>query len=275
MPYNCSICGYFESENLSKVVSHISLQHGMCPNFHVTCGISNCPQTFTKFASYKTHLYRKHRNHFHLDVRSTLSETRELSCPYCKCPVESHKVAVSHLHVHLVEHNEVECPFEVCDVTQRVYSSLRAHVSRHHKNDTNLKQNWKNARNNALVVDDDHGDDTSFMDDEDSRDDEYMKEKYLESLALVLLKLEAVHLVPVSTIQHVVLALIELLNLTGTFTSQSLKRVFEELPLEPETVENLCVTVKKPVFLEAFEKLNSDYLRKDYYRKKISICGTN
>jgi hypothetical protein len=60
--YHCPICPSFASDSFLPVLRHIGAVHSFDPRFSITCGIDGCQATYKNFASYKTHIYRKHRD---------------------------------------------------------------------------------------------------------------------------------------------------------------------------------------------------------------------
>ena len=60
--HRCSICPEFAAIKYSQVLYHINLIHGSKPNFRVTCGLDSCPATYSNYESFRSHVYRKHRN---------------------------------------------------------------------------------------------------------------------------------------------------------------------------------------------------------------------
>ena len=44
--------------------------HRYDPNLHIRCGIQGCPQTYKKFESFRSHVYRKHRESLHFTEQS-------------------------------------------------------------------------------------------------------------------------------------------------------------------------------------------------------------
>lgn len=265
MLYTCSLCGYFQSGKLCKLLTHISQNHSLDYRFFITCGLENCPQTFRNFASYKSHLYRKHREHF---VNNIVDDESNFHCPVCHYRVNSPKQAIQHLKVHITVDNGIECPYEGCNSVQNLHSSLRTHVSRYHKNDNELKGTWFAANDEELEQD--------IADDQQQNDIVHIanhKEKYTETLALLLLKLEVVDLIPATTIQKILDALSELLQLSNNLTSDLVKCIFRETDnLDIEIVENVCRSVgEQCVFLEAYEQLKTDYKRKLFYKDKFQF----
>ena len=57
---NCPLCDSFAATNVKGVVRHIGLVHSHEPGFRITCGVGGCMRTYTKFNSYKKHMYVKH-----------------------------------------------------------------------------------------------------------------------------------------------------------------------------------------------------------------------
>ncbi|EEC00567.1 hypothetical protein IscW_ISCW024064, partial [Ixodes scapularis] len=57
----CPRCPYF-SEQFTRVLTHIGVVHGGEDKFTVLCGINGCTNSYNQFASYKSHIYRCHRD---------------------------------------------------------------------------------------------------------------------------------------------------------------------------------------------------------------------
>lgn len=45
-----------------KLIQHIGLIHAHEANFTITCGLNDCKSTFTKYESFRRHVYRRHRD---------------------------------------------------------------------------------------------------------------------------------------------------------------------------------------------------------------------
>ena len=56
----CNLCGYL-TPDLKSHIGHLRSVHKDDPSFSITCGLGRCPERFTRFAAYNTHIYRKHR----------------------------------------------------------------------------------------------------------------------------------------------------------------------------------------------------------------------
>ena len=60
--YNCSVCNYFGDQSFAAVLRHMGEIHRYDPNLRIRCGIDCCPQSYTNFNSFRSHVYRKHRD---------------------------------------------------------------------------------------------------------------------------------------------------------------------------------------------------------------------
>lgn len=56
----CPLCPSFASRKLKGVVRHIGRVHAHDANFHICCGVDGCHRTYSKFVSYKKHMYDVH-----------------------------------------------------------------------------------------------------------------------------------------------------------------------------------------------------------------------
>ena len=60
----CPICGQFARRTYQGILRHIGEVHKFSPDFHITCGLGSdekCPATYTKYESFRSHVYKKHR----------------------------------------------------------------------------------------------------------------------------------------------------------------------------------------------------------------------
>ena len=58
----CWICYNFAGRSLKKVARHIGSVHSHEADFRLVCGINSCPLVYTKFPSFKRHLFRHHKS---------------------------------------------------------------------------------------------------------------------------------------------------------------------------------------------------------------------
>ena len=197
MLFVCPLCS-FQVHSFRALLSHIRITHSNEANFHVQCGLNGCVKSYTKFSSYKAHIWRHHK-----DMCSSASaELRRYTSILYVCPIcnETTYNTLSELTSHLREHSGslVECPFIGCNKAFTVHSSLTAHISRNHKlSGQGIKTNY--------IQEEDRPDSPSQLDDSlTNSDDNYSPEEpisfeiYKRNLALCLLKLEQVYTLPAS-----------------------------------------------------------------------------
>lgn len=60
-PFCCPKCSR-RAFTLVKLIQHIGLIHSHEADFTITCGLNNCPKTFSKYESFRRHVYRKHKH---------------------------------------------------------------------------------------------------------------------------------------------------------------------------------------------------------------------
>ena len=63
----CPICRMFASSTYGRVLRHIGEVHSFSPGFRIDCGLgpNKCPATYTKYSSFRSHVYKKHREELH------------------------------------------------------------------------------------------------------------------------------------------------------------------------------------------------------------------
>ena len=60
-PFCCPKCSR-RAFTLVKLIRHIVLIHAREANFTMTCGLNDCQRTFSKYESFRRHVYRKHKH---------------------------------------------------------------------------------------------------------------------------------------------------------------------------------------------------------------------
>lgn len=58
--YVCTICNLFAGQSFSAVLRHMGV-HRFDPGLSIRCGINSCTEQYTNFESFRSHIYRKHR----------------------------------------------------------------------------------------------------------------------------------------------------------------------------------------------------------------------
>ena len=115
-------------KSLKTLVQHISLNHG---NFFIQCGLDRCPRTYRNNNSYKSHLYRDHREYASEPLIHESGQTGSIACPMCK-HIQKLPTVAGHLIKHIDAGEPVICPFDMCEAEYSVQSSLTSHLSRVH-----------------------------------------------------------------------------------------------------------------------------------------------
>ncbi len=77
--FECWICSDFTSSSMKSVVRHIGCAHSCDPNFRVLCGINQCRRVYTNFSSFRSHLYRKHKEELQYQTRGVAAQDSETS----------------------------------------------------------------------------------------------------------------------------------------------------------------------------------------------------
>lgn len=62
----CSVCNLFGGNTFNTVLRHIGEYHRHDPGLTIRCGIDRCPQRYTNYESFRSHVYRKHRSTLHI-----------------------------------------------------------------------------------------------------------------------------------------------------------------------------------------------------------------
>ena len=75
----CSICNLFRANTFAGVLRHIGLFHRFDANLSIYCGINYCPQTYTNYESFRSHVYRKHRDSLHSTLNGIVPSLMESS----------------------------------------------------------------------------------------------------------------------------------------------------------------------------------------------------
>ena len=82
----CYIYNQFGGCSFRSVLRHIGEVHKHDPYFFIRCGIVHCPQTYKNYDSFRSHVYRKHRDALCLTTtqenRNVVSANEFVDDPY-------------------------------------------------------------------------------------------------------------------------------------------------------------------------------------------------
>lgn len=137
--FSCQLCDHC-SYSQQRLLTHIKLYHAQEPNFKLKCEL--CSRTFTVLSSYRSHKARSHCSRKEFFVT--------LCCPNCDYVTSNFSKLLTHYGEHINVGTIMECPFSNCSKRYSVYSSLSAHVSRCHKDQSTYKPNILKRNNNDL-----------------------------------------------------------------------------------------------------------------------------
>ena len=115
MIYKCRLCSYSGASS-SGCVEHVQI-HRSTTNFVFHCGQPNCPRTFRKLESFKSHVYRDHSKQKKGDSSRPLHHSEiNLSCQVklCRFTCNEYSNFMSHLKEHIEKGENVCCPFKHC-----------------------------------------------------------------------------------------------------------------------------------------------------------------
>lgn len=75
--FSCCLCDGFAGNSFGSLLRHIGEIHRHDPNLCIQCGIGGCPETYKRYDSFRSHIYRKHRDVFYLqpDIQTQMSST--------------------------------------------------------------------------------------------------------------------------------------------------------------------------------------------------------
>lgn len=133
--FHCKLCQH-ESNNIVGFTKHMK-GHSNVPNCCFTCGVPDCSRAFTKFAAFKSHLYRDHKGYQKSSKGARFEQIETtLICQigYCHFTCTTLNDLFRHLQDHIKKGREIKCPFKSCERTLSVKSTFASHISRTHKN---------------------------------------------------------------------------------------------------------------------------------------------
>ena len=76
----CTICNQFASSSYAAVLRHMG-SHRFDPALSIKCGINECSECYKNFESFRSHIYRKHR-----DILT--NEIQPVTVPILECELE-------------------------------------------------------------------------------------------------------------------------------------------------------------------------------------------
>jgi hypothetical protein len=282
--YKCHVC-HFSTSSVKCYVSHYRV-HANVSNFRFPCGVSDCSRTFVSFAAFNSHCSRDH-NEWRKKISAAKYRNVDvlLQCEsdFCGKQFKDLKSFLNHLKSHISDTNPLSCPYKECTTKFQKTSTFTAHISRKHKN-WNCDQLCSNyivsevdtvARDEVVQMCS-----TSFeVDDHDSSLEkicqaETVQEQYVQSMALFLLKMQSSHLLSAAAIQEVVNEMALLHDLGKEQTLARTESVLKQHIVDTDKIESICSeNFQLPAYLYANSILHTDHLRKKYFRQQFSYVS--
>lgn len=243
--------------------------HSNFPYCSFTCGVPDCCRVFTKFAAFKSHLYRDHKGYqkSHRGGRFNQSDiTLICQIEYCLYKCTSLKDLIRHLKDHIDEGREIKCPFKSCVRTFCVKSTFASHISRTHKNDQPEHLHDAVLANPSQL---ECQPCTSLDESEEPEPGEIFEsvdeDLFLKNLTLFYLKLQAKLLLPSSVIQTIIEEVQGIHDLAQAHVFLKLKDKLSEHGVCTDTIINVIEELKKNDMLKA----GNSVLRTDQCRKTV------
>ena len=279
MLIKCPRCAHFQTCNVSKFMRHLFLIHSSEPNFSITCGLQNCVRTFKKFTSYKSHVYRDHRDLQHKSLtnhRFNNLQNFDIQCLLCQEIIGDLTHLMTHLRFHIENGEEIQCIFDNCTRKYTVYNSLKSHVSRDHRGSTvsDLKDDFKILKDQN-VNDGNENDEENFpnifednvVEEDDQIND--IDDGILNKVALFLLHLQECNMLPIKTVQEILEETSQLFDLHTCTIKKHVTDVLKKHNVNNEIMNDMQSIFDTDPFLRAFSQLKSDWLRKQYYKREL------
>ena len=100
---HCPLCESFAAPHMKGVVRHIGLMHSHESGFRVTCGVGGCTCLYTKFSSYKKHMYTKHRDVLCVSTERCSSNMADSSLVVSTMPVGEEELDEEEHHPYIAQ----------------------------------------------------------------------------------------------------------------------------------------------------------------------------
>lgn len=124
--YKCKVCSLCFS-HLRTFCSHVKI-HQHTSNHGFACGDEQCPASFKKFVTFRSHMHRKHRRCKPYNKKTQFRDTLDCKVDGCPFVAENFSSLCTHLRIHIKDGKKVYCPYDNCCKYFRVRSSFSAHI---------------------------------------------------------------------------------------------------------------------------------------------------
>ncbi|ESO99907.1 hypothetical protein LOTGIDRAFT_158065 [Lottia gigantea] len=270
--YVCQFCEK-ELSSVKGYVGHYRL-HRNVKNLVFPCCISECNKTFVKFISLKCHISRDHGNESASGITNSIYQSSGLfirpmssaSTATTSRLTGTGSVSNSSSKVGQIICGLAECRKEMASMKELV-SHLKLHMSAFQAIPYSLGVGHPDSTN----ADTNFGTDVVEVLDLDSETElSCTPEEFKNSLALFFLKMEAIHLIAISTMQ---LILNDISHLTKLSLDTLQKEVQTAVTDQHERLK-IKEVFESNFFLKALSnkgELNTDYKRKQYFKANFNF----
>ena len=227
-------------------------------NITFPCAFDTCKREFRTYSAFKSHVFRDHVNdstkHKNTSVLNVGEAYGMLHCSlgFCGKHVESLQDLIKHLKYHIMQGNEIICPFQNCGMKYSVKSSFSSHLSRRHKGRTNQQllpalvtgghssSMCNESETPHLSTSNSNGNNFNADDcNSDMSDDDRDMELFLKNLALFYLKLSSKYHMPASTIQMVIEEIHAVHNVSQQYLKMSVSKKLKENSISEAVINEI------------------------------------
>lgn len=211
--------------------------------------------------------------------RPQLCPAVDLAChvDLCSAKCETRTQFFPHLKVHIKEGRRVACPFEQCDASFTVISTFTSHLSRKHKNssEVNLTESIvstarvtevESSQNIDSNITDEHIDVAGNIAHLEVGPENIDESLFLKNLALFYLKLQAKLLLPSSVIQTIITDMQSVYDINQSHLLFKLNEKLVTLGVPEASINDVMDSLKADDLLQA---CNSHTLKTDQRRKTV------
>lgn len=242
-------------------------------NFKVSCCYSNCICKFRNLPSYFSHL-KKHLRY---------SSSKPCICMLCKQCFKSLRDLLFHFKFHFLCKEFVTCPFKNCNKKYKLHVSMKAHISRFHKQ-SKLKSEVQDFEKpepfNRIAIENVQieNEDMELIENEDmelstqnlSCDTKIVvnKGEMNSYIGLFLLKLQAKYNIPSEAVDVIVSGISDILNMNLNCLLNRVFRYLKDCENPDETLSVIKETITQNV-----ECLKQSYISSHVRMKHFTSLG--
>lgn len=274
MVFTCSFCPNIKFNVFTKYLTHLNLFHSQNNNFFLQCVVHECPNIFTNFHTFKSHVYRKHRNVFFPNKPDVHGD---YICKTCNnCPQVSFKKLLDiskHLNTHTKQNETIFCPFTKCTAKFKNFSSYKSHLSRKHRycTDTDEKKNSLYNCDEELIRDINFSKDPLINLESISVEEVDFDSKMKQHVGLLLLKTQEKHMLPLSTTQKILQDFNSLLEMQSDYLINKIKNEASNLNISNESFLKINDILRENCIFKSIDSLSNNYKRMKYYEAKMQL----